>query len=61
MVSQQNVCISLKRFNFFLFFMYDLFLAFMKRMSPFDTNATKEDSINVAVSEMKLQAERGKQ
>ncbi|KAM7108831.1 centrosomal protein of 128 kDa isoform 2-T3 [Ciconia maguari] len=33
----------------------------MKRMAPFDTSATKEDSINVAVSEMKLQAERGKQ
>ncbi|XP_065541998.1 centrosomal protein of 128 kDa isoform X6 [Lathamus discolor] len=33
----------------------------MKRMSPFDTSATKEDSVNVAVSEMKLQAERGKQ
>ncbi|KAM6254315.1 centrosomal protein of 128 kDa isoform 6-T9 [Spheniscus humboldti] len=33
----------------------------MKRMVPFDTSATKEDSINVAVSEMKLQAERGKQ
>ncbi|GAB0190801.1 centrosomal protein of 128 kDa [Grus japonensis] len=32
-----------------------------KRMVPFDTRATKEDSINVAVSEMKLQAERGKQ
>ncbi|KAM9555720.1 centrosomal protein of 128 kDa isoform 2-T7 [Guaruba guarouba] len=35
--------------------------SFMKRMSPFDTSATKEDSVNVAVSEMKLQAERGKQ
>ncbi|KAM9239486.1 centrosomal protein of 128 kDa [Leptosomus discolor] len=33
----------------------------MKRMVPFDASATKEDSINVAVSEMKLQAERGKQ
>eukprot|EP00075_Anas_platyrhynchos_P000992 XP_005013950.2 centrosomal protein of 128 kDa isoform X1 [Anas platyrhynchos] len=33
----------------------------LKRMVPFDTSATKEDSINVAVSEMKLQAERGKQ
>ncbi|KAM6132980.1 centrosomal protein of 128 kDa [Phoenicopterus ruber ruber] len=33
----------------------------MKRMVPFDTSATKEDSINVAVSERKLQAERGKQ
>ncbi|XP_051662306.1 centrosomal protein of 128 kDa [Manacus candei] len=32
-----------------------------KRMAPFDTSATKEDSTNVAVSEMKLQAERGKQ
>lgn len=32
-----------------------------KRMVPFDTSAIKEDSINVAVSEMKLQAERGKQ
>ncbi|XP_027493433.1 centrosomal protein of 128 kDa isoform X3 [Corapipo altera] len=32
-----------------------------KRMVPFDTSATKEDSTNVAVSEMKLQAERGKQ
>uniref|UniRef100_A0A672TUB9 Centrosomal protein 128 n=2 Tax=Strigops habroptila TaxID=2489341 RepID=A0A672TUB9_STRHB len=35
--------------------------SFMKRMAPFDTSATKEDSVNVAVSEMKLQAERGKQ
>ncbi|XP_061223512.1 centrosomal protein of 128 kDa isoform X3 [Neopsephotus bourkii] len=35
--------------------------SFMKRMSPFDTSATKEDSINVAVSEVKMQAERGKQ
>ncbi|XP_030904654.1 centrosomal protein of 128 kDa-like [Melopsittacus undulatus] len=34
--------------------------SFMKRTSPFDTSATKEDSVNVAVSEMKLQAERGK-
>ncbi|XP_040414705.1 centrosomal protein of 128 kDa isoform X2 [Cygnus olor] len=33
----------------------------LKRMVPFDTSATKEDSINVAVNEMKLQAERGKQ
>ncbi|XP_056202304.1 centrosomal protein of 128 kDa isoform X5 [Falco biarmicus] len=33
----------------------------MKRMAPFDTSATKDDSINVAVSEIKLQAERGKQ
>ncbi|XP_050753567.1 centrosomal protein of 128 kDa [Gymnogyps californianus] len=32
-----------------------------KRMAPFDTSAAKEDSINAAVSEMKLQAERGKQ
>ncbi|XP_057284428.1 centrosomal protein of 128 kDa isoform X10 [Pezoporus wallicus] len=35
--------------------------SFVKRMSPFDTSATKEGSFNVAVSEMKLQAERGKQ
>ncbi|XP_062492210.1 centrosomal protein of 128 kDa isoform X6 [Pezoporus occidentalis] len=34
--------------------------SFMKRMSPFDTSATKEGSVNVAVSEVKLQAERGK-
>ncbi|KAK2523924.1 Cep128 [Columba guinea] len=33
----------------------------MKRMVPFDTSATKEDSINVAGSDMKLQTERGKQ
>ncbi|XP_069639822.1 centrosomal protein of 128 kDa isoform X4 [Haliaeetus albicilla] len=33
----------------------------MKRMIPFDTSATKEDSTDIAVSEMKLQAERGKQ
>ncbi|KAM6445439.1 centrosomal protein of 128 kDa [Rhynochetos jubatus] len=33
----------------------------IKRMLPFDTSATKEDSINDAVSEMKLQAARGKQ
>ncbi|KAM6273903.1 centrosomal protein of 128 kDa isoform 2-T2 [Porphyrio hochstetteri] len=33
----------------------------LKRMVPFDTETTKEDSINVAVSEMKLQAERRKQ
>ncbi|XP_076201335.1 centrosomal protein of 128 kDa isoform X1 [Aptenodytes patagonicus] len=33
----------------------------MKRMVPFDTSATKEDSNDVAVSEIKLQAERGKQ
>ncbi|XP_051476860.1 centrosomal protein of 128 kDa [Apus apus] len=32
-----------------------------KKMLPFDPSATKEDSINVALSEMKLQAERGKQ
>ncbi|KAM6131354.1 centrosomal protein of 128 kDa [Pterocles gutturalis] len=32
-----------------------------KRMVPFDTSAIKEDSINVAVSEMKLHSERGKQ
>ncbi|XP_064316578.1 centrosomal protein of 128 kDa isoform X3 [Phalacrocorax carbo] len=31
-----------------------------KRMVPFDTSATKEDSIDGAISEMKLQAERGK-
>lgn len=30
-------------------------------MVPFDTSATKEDSINIAVNEMKLQAERRKQ
>nr|XP_009925261.1 PREDICTED: centrosomal protein of 128 kDa-like isoform X2 [Haliaeetus albicilla] len=35
--------------------------ALMKRMIPFDTSATKEDSTDIAVSEMKLQAERGKQ
>lgn len=33
----------------------------MERMVPFDTSTTKKDSINVAVSEMKLQAERRKQ
>ncbi|XP_035757918.1 centrosomal protein of 128 kDa-like [Egretta garzetta] len=33
----------------------------MKKMVPFDTSATKEDSINVAISEMKLQAERRKE
>ncbi|XP_050191968.1 centrosomal protein of 128 kDa isoform X9 [Myiozetetes cayanensis] len=33
----------------------------MKRMVPFDTSTTKEDSTNVAGSEMKLQAEGGKQ
>ncbi|XP_031448994.1 centrosomal protein of 128 kDa-like [Phasianus colchicus] len=33
----------------------------MQRVVPFDTNATKEDSVNVAINEMKLQAERGKQ
>ncbi|XP_027762348.1 centrosomal protein of 128 kDa-like [Empidonax traillii] len=33
----------------------------MKRMVPFDTSATKEDSTSVAGSEMKLQAEGGKQ
>ncbi|XP_074959748.1 centrosomal protein of 128 kDa isoform X6 [Phalacrocorax aristotelis] len=32
----------------------------MKRIVPFDTRATKEDSIDGAISEMKLQAERGK-
>ncbi|KAM6358369.1 centrosomal protein of 128 kDa isoform 2-T8 [Alca torda] len=32
-----------------------------KRMVPFDKSGTKEDSINIAVSEMKLQAERRKQ
>ncbi|XP_074004507.1 centrosomal protein of 128 kDa [Numenius arquata] len=32
-----------------------------KRMVPFDKSGTKEDSVNVAVSEMKLKAERGKQ
>lgn len=32
----------------------------MKRMIPFDTSATKEDSTDIAASEMKLQAERGK-
>ncbi|KAM6393832.1 centrosomal protein of 128 kDa isoform 1-T1 [Pluvialis apricaria] len=32
-----------------------------KRMVPFDTSTTKEDSINIAVSDKKLQAERGKQ
>ncbi|XP_071665627.1 centrosomal protein of 128 kDa isoform X1 [Patagioenas fasciata] len=33
----------------------------MKRMVPFDTSATKEDSINVVGSDMKLQTEKGKQ
>ncbi|XP_075282789.1 centrosomal protein of 128 kDa isoform X2 [Opisthocomus hoazin] len=33
----------------------------MKRMVPFETSATREDSINVALSETQLQAERGKQ
>ncbi|XP_021258181.1 centrosomal protein of 128 kDa isoform X2 [Numida meleagris] len=33
----------------------------MQRIVPFDTSATKEDSINVAINEMKLQGERGKQ
>ncbi|KAM4778645.1 centrosomal protein of 128 kDa isoform 4-T4 [Cyanocitta cristata] len=33
----------------------------MKGMVPLDTSATKEDSTSVAVSEMKLQAEGGKQ
>ncbi|XP_052549448.1 centrosomal protein of 128 kDa isoform X2 [Tympanuchus pallidicinctus] len=33
----------------------------MQRIIPFDTNATKEDSVNAAISEMKLQAGRGKQ
>lgn len=32
----------------------------MKEMVPLNTTATKEDSTNVAVSEMKLQAEGGK-
>lgn len=41
-------------------FLSDFFLALMKRMVPFDTSATKEDSINVAGSDMKLQTERGK-
>ncbi|XP_067152985.1 centrosomal protein of 128 kDa [Apteryx mantelli] len=35
--------------------------SFMKKMVPFDISATKEDPINVAVNEMKSQAERGKQ
>uniref|UniRef100_A0A8C4KBG4 Centrosomal protein 128 n=1 Tax=Dromaius novaehollandiae TaxID=8790 RepID=A0A8C4KBG4_DRONO len=35
--------------------------SFMKKKVPFDINATKEDPINVAVNEMKSQAERGKQ
>ncbi|XP_068802807.1 centrosomal protein of 128 kDa isoform X4 [Struthio camelus] len=35
--------------------------SFMKKMVPFDRSATKEDHVNAAVSEMKLQAERGKQ
>lgn len=33
----------------------------MKGMVPLDTSATTDDSTNVAVSEMKLQAEGGKQ
>ncbi|XP_062433284.1 centrosomal protein of 128 kDa [Rhea pennata] len=35
--------------------------SFIKKMIPFDISAAKEDPINVAVSEMKSQAERGKQ
>lgn len=33
----------------------------MKGIVPLDTGGTKEDSTNAAVSEMKLQAEGGKQ
>lgn len=47
--------------NCVITFLSDLFLALMKKMVPFDTSATKEDSINVAISEMKLQAERRKE
>ncbi|XP_015720701.1 centrosomal protein of 128 kDa isoform X3 [Coturnix japonica] len=32
-----------------------------QRIVPFDTSATKEDSINVAINKMKMQAGRGKQ
>lgn len=32
----------------------------MKEMVPLDASATKEDSTNGAVSEMKMQAEGGK-